>query len=415
MGITSVFGRSSTRDARTGPGRPPRAWTALALAVCGLLVATGCAAQPRDPVAAAQAAVTAKQQALAEAKTASTAASAAFCSAGADYITALDRYADILVKTAPTVGDVRTGGQDLTKPKDETMKAGTAAVEARQAVVTAEQELAAAQAALAAAQAAAAGSPSPSPSPTPSSTAPTKPASVDRVKQAEQDFASTQAGITDQTPLREAAEQFNAAAVALQLSWMQLFSDANCLTDEQQERATDAVRDYTKTLQQALSDLGHYKGEVDGVYGPETVAAVRAVQKAHDLPQTGTVDRATTLAIQADLAAKGGTSALTKGASTAALQQTLKLAGYWDGPVDGVWTDELTKALKKFQTDLGVPATGAVDAATIAAFQKALEEAKEQPTPTATATVTATVTATAKPTATKTTKSADTPSASPTP
>ena len=58
--------------------------------------------------------------------------------------------------------------------------------------------------------------------------------------------------------------------------------------------------------------------------------------------------------------------------TTAALQQTLKLAGYWDGPVDGLWTDELTAAVASAQTDLGVPATGAVDAATIAAFQTAL-------------------------------------------
>jgi peptidoglycan hydrolase-like protein with peptidoglycan-binding domain len=65
------------------------------------------------------------------------------------------------------------------------------------------------------------------------------------------------------------------------------------------------------------------------------------------------------------------------------VQQTLKLAGYWDGPVDGVWTDELTAALEELQSDLGVKVTGTVDAATIAALEKALAELGAQPSPTA--------------------------------
>ena len=58
----------------------------------------------------------------------------------------------------------------------------------------------------------------------------------------------------------------------------------------------------------------------------------------------------------------------------------LKLAGHWPGAVDGTWTPALTEALKAFQTELGVKATGTVDAATIAAVQKkAATGAKPQP------------------------------------
>jgi peptidoglycan hydrolase-like protein with peptidoglycan-binding domain len=64
---------------------------------------------------------------------------------------------------------------------------------------------------------------------------------------------------------------------------------------------------------------------------------------------------------------------------TAAVQQTLKLAGFWDGPVDGQWTPELTEALEEFQTELGVRPTGTVDAATIAALEKAIAEAQAEP------------------------------------
>lgn len=67
------------------------------------------------------------------------------------------------------------------------------------------------------------------------------------------------------------------------------------------------------------------------------------------------------------------------------MQQTLKLAGFWDGPVDGVWTPELTDAVKELQAELGVEPTGAVDAATVFAFQQALaelERAEPSPSPT---------------------------------
>ncbi|MFC2153084.1 peptidoglycan-binding protein [Actinomycetota bacterium] len=40
-------------------------------------------------------------------------------------------------------------------------------------------------------------------------------------------------------------------------------------------------------LQQAMSDLGYYEGEVDGLYGPETVAGIKAVQKDCGLAEDG--------------------------------------------------------------------------------------------------------------------------------
>ncbi len=61
------------------------------------------------------------------------------------------------------------------------------------------------------------------------------------------------------------------------------------------------------------------------------------------------------------------------------MQQTLKLAGFWTGPVDGTWTAELTQALKSFQAALGVKPTGAVDAATIAAVEDALQQRSAAP------------------------------------
>ncbi|HWS57686.1 MAG TPA: peptidoglycan-binding domain-containing protein [Actinotalea sp.] len=355
---------------------------------CLLVVVSGCSGESAEtPVEAAEADVAAAQESLAAAESEATASAAAFCSASSAYISALDRYGDVLNQTAATVGDVTDAGSDLTEPREEALTAGEDAVSAQEAVAQAGQELADAEAALASAQASAAGEApeEPETSPVPSAAPAPPPATVARVEQAESEFAAAQAGITAQTPLVQAAEQFNAAAVALEMAWLQLFAASGCLTEEQQVQAMTAVRDYTVALQQALTETGYYTGEVDGVYGPQTVDAVKALQAANGLPETGTVDKATEAALQAELDALGAVAAQEATATTAALQQTLRLAGYWDGPVDGVWTDALTDALVAFQTDLGVPATGAVDAATIAAFQQALADMQQSATPTPTA------------------------------
>jgi peptidoglycan hydrolase-like protein with peptidoglycan-binding domain len=202
---------------------------------------------------------------------------------------------------------------------------------------------------------------------------------VNRVKAAESDFEAAVRGVTNQTPLTRASQQFNAAAVALEMSWLRLFADAGCLTDEQQQQAEAAVREYTTSLQGALAEAGYYKAEIDGVYGPATVDAVKALQQAHGLPVTGTVDKATEAALQAELQKVGGAAAQEAVASTAAVQQTLKLAGFWDGPVDGNWTPALTEALKAFQKGLGVTPTGTVDAATVAALEKSIASAQASP------------------------------------
>lgn len=395
---TSQTTGTPARSAREGrsarPGdlslRRRRATRVASIAVSGILLvaSSGCSGETAEtPLEAAQADVAAAQEALAAAEAEAAASAAAFCSASSEYISALDRYGDVLNETAVTVGDVTAAGSDLTEPREETLTAGEDAVSAQEAVAQAQHDLAAAEAALAAAQGSApAEAPSePETSPVATEVPAPPPATVARVDQAESEFADAHAGITAQTPLAQAGEQFNAAAVALEMAWLQLFAASGCLSEEQQVQAATAVRDYTIALQQALTETGYYTGQVDGVYGPQTVDAVTGLQAANGLPQTGTVDKATEAALQAELDALGAAAAQEATATTAALQQTLRLAGYWDGPVDGVWSDALTAALMEFQGDLGLPATGALDAATIAAFQQAIADRQQTPTPSPTA------------------------------
>jgi murein L,D-transpeptidase YcbB/YkuD len=362
---------------------------AVSLAVIALTL-TGCA-DGVSPVERAQTQVAAAERAVTQAQEDLTAASAAFCASSEEYILALDRYGDILNTTAPTVGDVRVGGADLAAPSGAAKESAEAAADAQQALVTAQQELVDAQAALERATSSATDAPEEAPAETPSVAPLAPPATVDRVVQAEADFADAQRDITDDTPLVEASEIFNSAAVALQASWLRLFADAGCLSDDQRAQAQATVAAYTTALQQDLAAVGLYTDAVDGIYGPATVAAVEQLQAASGLPVTGTVDRATAAALQAELIALGGEEAQEMVATTAAVQQTLRLAGFWTGPVDGTWTPELTEALQKFQIALGVEPTGTVDAATIAAVEKALAglqqpEATPEPTPTPTET-----------------------------
>jgi len=356
--------------------------TAVVWVAIAAVALAGCAVADSTDVDRAKARVTAKENAVADAQAELTAASGAFCDASKDYVLALDRYGDVLNSTAPTVGDVREGGADLAEPRDDAFNDAEAAVEAQQSLLTAEQELADARAALAAAEAGPSGTPVDPGTEEPSSTPLAPAATVERVKQAESEFAAAQESVTDQTTLADASEQFNSAAVALELAWMRLFVDAGCLPDEQKQQAEAAVSAYTTALQQNLAATGYYGGAVDGIYGPVTVTAVEDLQKASGLPVTGTVDKATAAALDAELVALGGAAAQQSVATTAALQQTLKLAGFWDGPVDGIWTPALTEALQAFQVELGVEPTGTVDAATIAAFEKALSELQSpQPSP----------------------------------
>jgi peptidoglycan hydrolase-like protein with peptidoglycan-binding domain len=346
---------------------------------CACLVLVACGddgeSNSDNEIQRAEARVEAAQDELGDAQDAAQVANSDFCDLTRDYVAALDRYGDVLASTKPTVGDVREAGADLAEPGNDLTAGAENAVAAREDVVTAEEDLAQAQAALAEAK-------DTSPKPTPTSTATVlvpevPPASADRVQQAQADLNAAVDGISDQTPLEQAGQQLNAAAVALEMSWLRLFSEVGCLTDEQQAQATTVVRNYTATLQESLALAGHYTEEVDGVYGPATVEAVRSLQNSHGLPATGTVDTATAAALHADLAAQGGAAEAQSIATTAAVQQTLILTGFWTGPVDGEWTPALTEALKAFQTDLGVKPTGTVDAATIAALQRAIAEADE--------------------------------------
>ncbi|HEU4355379.1 MAG TPA: peptidoglycan-binding domain-containing protein [Actinomycetota bacterium] len=374
--------RSRTRSSE-GQRRGSLAGGMVAVA---LLLGSACSGSSDVGVEAAQRRVASAEEAVAEANAALESAGRAFCAEARDYIIAIDRYGKAFNADAATVGDLKTLGADLGAPRESTAAAAQAVLDAHDAVNAANAEFAEAQAALAEAKAeakaSASGSPAKTGKPTPT-LPPSEPsvpaASIERVKTAESDLAAASEGITDQTPISQATETFTSAAFALEVAWLNLFADAGCVTDERAKEAADALRAYTAALQTDLKTAGYLEGKVDGVYGPETVAAVEDLQAGAGLPVTGLVDRATRAALNAAVEQMGQTAATQELIEATAVQTTLKLAGYWPGPIDGTWTPELEQALEEFQKDLGVKPTGVVDAATLAALEDKLVEISTPP------------------------------------
>lgn len=182
---------------------------------------------------------------------------------------------------------------------------------------------------------------------------------IERVQKAQDDFDSAVEGISDDTPVDEAEVEFQSAAYALQVSWSTLLTEAGCLDPD--EKALDGIKQFTAGLQTDLTSLGYFSGKVDGIYGPETVDAVKAFQAEVGLPETGLPDPATQKAMAEKLATD-------EAMNVSALQGLLKGLGLYNGPINGVYDEATENAVKALQAQLGVPETGTMDPATWEAY-----------------------------------------------
>jgi uncharacterized surface protein with fasciclin (FAS1) repeats len=270
-------------------------------------------------------------------------AQAQFCSDVEEYVAALDTYGGLFEDVELTVGDVRSAADDLDPARQAVMDSAAAFREA----VEADPESAVTIELL-------------------------ESESIDSVEEAEENFDAAMAGINDRTRVVDAGVQVSSAAFALQVAWVRLFSDAGCIEDEAE--ATEWVYQYVAALQTDLAAVGLYDGRVDGIYGPQTIAAVERLQEDAGLEVTGLPDPATQRALAQLLGQR-------ESAQVAALQGILTATGHYTGPVDGAWSDAVEEALRALQTELGVPATGVIDAATMRAWEAALAEAGNPPAP----------------------------------
>jgi peptidoglycan hydrolase-like protein with peptidoglycan-binding domain len=119
----------------------------------------------------------------------------------------------------------------------------------------------------------------------------------------------------------------------------------------------------TMEAQSQLTKAGYYTGPMDGKGGEGTTAAIRQYQHETGLPATGQLDEATRagLGLGTSAPATDGPAGPAPDPATMEAQSQLSKAGYYTGPQDGKGGESTTAAIKQYQHDNGLPATGELD------------------------------------------------------
>jgi len=118
--------------------------------------------------------------------------------------------------------------------------------------------------------------------------------------------------------------------------------------------------DDVKRLQRILVmiKLLDYTG-IDGNFGPETEAAVKAFQQSKGLAVDGIAGTMTWQALPADPDTPELSNGST-GSEVSAMQQVLQNAGLYAGPIDGDFGPNTENAVKSYQTQRAVSVDGIV-------------------------------------------------------
>ena len=129
-------------------------------------------------------------------------------------------------------------------------------------------------------------------------------------------------------------------------------------------------------LQLQLRAAGYYNnGPVMGYFGTSTTDALMEFQKNHGLKPTGIADKETQKVLRASTApdrlqavAARTLSRGDRGPKVAILQKRLRQLGYYMAAVNGRYNDATEDALKGFQIEKKLPATGVADKETLDAL-----------------------------------------------
>jgi N-acetylmuramoyl-L-alanine amidase len=131
-----------------------------------------------------------------------------------------------------------------------------------------------------------------------------------------------------------------------------------------------------RDAQLRLRSLGLYDGAIDGMWGPDTQAAVERFQRQHGLALTSRLDSATTRAMRIDVPTQQYSSAIAPlptvpqpSAEVRDAQHRLRALGLYDGPIDGLWGPETQAAVDRFQRQQGLALSTRLDSATMRALR----------------------------------------------
>ena len=159
--------------------------------------------------------------------------------------------------------------------------------------------------------------------------------------------------------------QDNAGNLTLSLT-SRAASEASPSASPSTTASAPAPANDVRSAQQRLKNDAYYSGPVDGVLGPNTVAALRAYQRDHRLTVTGQLDAPTVRSLTSDTtAAAARTPSAAVAMDVRAAQQHLKERGYYSGAIDGVLGAGTENALLAYQRDQGLKVTGRLDTPTV--------------------------------------------------
>ena len=138
--------------------------------------------------------------------------------------------------------------------------------------------------------------------------------------------------------------------------------------------SSQAVQDVQNRLRQA----GVYSGQIDGIWGTDSQAALERYQQSHQLQVTGQLNQATAATLGLDQGAllTVPTAAPAppppgdqlRPASVQAIQVRLRSLGLYNGPIDGVWGGGTQAAIERFQQGRSLQPNGQLNPATVAAM-----------------------------------------------
>jgi peptidoglycan hydrolase-like protein with peptidoglycan-binding domain len=134
-----------------------------------------------------------------------------------------------------------------------------------------------------------------------------------------------------------------------------------------------------QAVQDHLRRAGAYNGPTDGVWGPDSSAALQQFQASHQLQVTGQLNQATTAALGLDPGILLGTQQAAlpppmpppetlQPGSIRALQDRLRSLGFYTGGVDGVWGQSTERAITQLQQNRGLQPTGQLTPATVSSL-----------------------------------------------
>jgi peptidoglycan endopeptidase LytE len=131
-----------------------------------------------------------------------------------------------------------------------------------------------------------------------------------------------------------------------------------------------------KELQRLLKEKGFFTyPTATGYFGTITEQAVKAFQASVRLPATGIVDDATYAKLKEAAIGAAEMKIGSRGNNVKVLQQNLKLLGYFKYPeITGYYGVITQDAVKRFQQNNGLSATGVADARTVQLIQNAVNK-----------------------------------------